>query len=116
MTLTLQECGQNQSATVQTTELQKPALSSFIRDSSATIDSLDIVFYLPEMLAAALSSTRPLKSDSAVVFCCAAAFTLLENDKIDGLFIENGTTKVSAVNHSLGGGIVIPPITSGANV
>ena len=87
-------------------------LSSYMRDSSATVDTLDLVFYIPVNAYPALTSTRPLKSDSDVVFVCAAAFTLLENDAIDGLFIDSGNVKVKWVNHSLGGGIVIPKPSS----
>jgi len=86
--------------------------SSYIRDSVVTIDTLDIVFYIPVGAHAALTSKRPLKTEKDVIFCCAAAFTLLENNKIDGLFIENGKTVVRTVNHHLGGGIIIPSPTS----
>lgn len=88
--------------------------SSYIRDSSATVDTLDLVFYLPVNAWAGITSTRPLKGDSSVLFVCAAAFTLLENDAIDGLFIDRGNVNVRWVNHSLGGGIVIPDSASNA--
>jgi hypothetical protein len=108
------------SSSPQDAENEAPAeqtpLSSFIRDSAATVDTLDLVFYIPENAYAALTTQRPLKGDSTVIFVCAAAFTLLENDAIDGLFIDSGDVRVSWVNHSLGGGIVIPPPSSDAAV
>lgn len=82
--------------------------TSYIRDSSCTADSLDIIFYIPEKCIAEITNTRPLKTDSNVVLCCAAAFTRLENDVIDGLFVIKGTKIISKVNKGLGGGITIP--------
>ena len=84
-------------------------LQSFIRDSLAKTDSLELHFYFPENACVSLVSERPLRSDTSVVFACAAAFTLLENDGIDGLFIENGSIMSKHVNHSLGGGVLIYP-------
>lgn len=82
--------------------------TSFIRDSSCTNDSVEIIFYIPENCIAEITNTRPLKTDSSVVLCCAAAFTRLENDAIDGLFIMKGQTVISKINRGLGGGITIP--------
>jgi hypothetical protein len=82
--------------------------TSFIRDSTCTVDSLDIVFYIPENCIAEITNTRPLKTDSNVVLCCAAAFTRLENDAIDGLFVMKGKPVITKVNRGLGGGITIP--------
>lgn len=85
---------------------------SYIRDSFATVDTLDLIFYIPMEAYSGITTTRPLKGDSSVLFVCAAAFTLLENDAIDGLFIDSGHVRVKWVNHSLGGGIVIPEKSS----
>lgn len=104
-------CGSSEEkAAEQTNELPPPA--SYVRDSSATVDTLGLVFYIPVNGYPSITNTRPLTSDTSVLFVCAAAFTLLENDAIDGLFIENGNVKVKWVNHSLGGGIVIPEKSS----
>jgi len=87
--------------------------TSYIHDSVATVDALELHFYIPVNAYPTVATTRPLKSDSSVAFVCAAAFTLLDNGKIDGLFIENGNVKVNWVNHTLGGGIIIPDKSSG---
>lgn len=83
-----------------------------MHDSSATVDTLELVFYIPQNAYGAITDSRPLKTDTNIVFVCAAAFTLLENDAIDGLFIDSGNVKVKWVNHSLGGGIIIPEKSS----
>lgn len=104
-------CGDSNGKPLSEPEKREP-LSSYMRDSSATVDTLDLVFYLPENAYACITNQRPLKHDTSTVFVCAAAFTLLENDAIDGLFIDSGDVKVKWVNHSLGGGIVIPEKSS----
>lgn len=81
---------------------------SYIRDSVATVDSLEIHFYIPVNAHAEVTTTRPLKVDSSVIFVCAAAFTRLDNLQIDGLFIENGKVISRNVNQTLGGGIIVP--------
>jgi hypothetical protein len=86
--------------------------SKYIRDSIATVDTLELHFYIPVNAYPSVATVRPLKSDSSVVFVCAGAFTLLDNGKIDGLFIDNGSVKVNWINHTLGGGIVIPDPSS----
>ncbi len=107
-------CGPKTDTTEQEGPGKYPPLKSYMLDSSATVDSLELVFYIPVNAYPALTTTRPLRSDSSVVFVCAAAFTLLENDAIDGLFIDGGKIEVKWVNHSLGGGIVLPEKTSNA--
>lgn len=89
-----------------------PKFSSYIRDSLATVDSLEIHFYIPVNAHAEVTTARPLKGDSSVIFVCAAAFTRLDNGLIDGLFIENGIVIVRNVNRTLGGGIIISSSTS----
>lgn len=86
----------------------KVTRQSFIRDSVCTVDSLDIVFYIPENCKAEITNVRPLKSDSSIVLVCAAAFTRLENDAIDGLYLVRGNALNRKVNRGLGGGITIP--------
>ncbi len=54
-----------------------------------------------------LRSKRPSPSDASLHFCIAAAFTRLENDSIDGLFIEKGRIINRKVNRGLGGGLLI---------
>ncbi len=81
---------------------------SYIRDSACTVDSLDIVFYIPENCLAEITNVRPLKTDSSIVLVCAAAFTRLENDAIDGLYVIRGNALNRKVNRGLGGGITIP--------
>lgn len=81
--------------------------SSFIRDSICTIDSLELTFFIPIECTLEITNTRPGKNDSDVVMCCAAAFTRLENDAIDGLYIIRGKVIVPKVNRGLGGGITI---------
>lgn len=113
MFVTLQNsCGDSVATTATDTTGTTALLSSYIRDSVATVDTLELHFYLPVNTYPTLATTRPLKTDSSVVFVCAAAFTLLDNGKIDGLFIENGEVKVNWVNHTLGGGIIIPDKSS----
>lgn len=85
-----------------------PKFTSYIRDSAAIVDTLEIVFYIPVKAHAEVTTSRPLKTDSSVVFVCAAAFTRLDNGAIDGLFIENGQVVTRSVNRTLGGGIIIP--------
>jgi hypothetical protein len=54
-----------------------------------------------------LATTRPVPGDKNISFCIAAAFTRLDDNGIDGLFIENGEIKNSGVNRHLGGGLLI---------
>ncbi len=110
----LQNCNNAQSNITAEIADTIPLRYSFMRDSAITIDSLEIVFYIPVNASLELTSRRPLKSNDSIVFSCAAAFTLLDNGKIDGLFIENGTKVVSHVNRSLGGGIIISGRNSNA--
>jgi len=107
--LALASCNNAESVQSPSPDAELSKLAAYIRDSAATIDSLDVVFYFPVNAKPELRSARPLKSDDQILFCCAGAFTLLENDRIDGLFIENGRTLVRTVNHNLGGGITITP-------
>jgi hypothetical protein len=100
-------CGSTVKSPAAEAEKHSP-LTAYIKDSVATVDTLDLVFYLPVNGYGAITTVRPLKNDTNVLFVCAAAFTLLENDAIDGLFIDSGNVKVRWVNHSLGGGIVLP--------
>ncbi|MFM2019002.1 MAG: hypothetical protein RL007_2658 [Bacteroidota bacterium] len=86
----------------------KVTRQSYIRDSACTVDSLGIVFYIPENCIAEITNMRPLKSDSSIVLVCAAAFTRLENDAIDGLYVIRGNVMNRKVNRGLGGGITIP--------
>ena len=110
--LTQFNCGEDNAIASTENRDSLPVFSSYMRDSIATVDTLELTFYLPVNCYASITTTRPLKADTSVKFVCAAAFTLLENDAIDGLFIENGIVKVNWVNHSLGGGIVIPDSSS----
>lgn len=84
-------------------------VESYMIDSVATVDTLDLHFYIPVQAELSLETIRPLRSDSSVIFVCAAAFTRLDNGRIDGLFVERGNIITRAVNHTLGGGIIIPP-------
>jgi hypothetical protein len=70
-------------------------------------DEFYSVFY-PENLFPELRNIRPMPSDTSIQFCIPVAFTKLENDSIDGLFIANGKVfNRFAVNHTLGGGMLI---------
>ncbi|MBI3511314.1 MAG: hypothetical protein HY064_11665 [Bacteroidetes bacterium] len=55
-----------------------------------------------------LRDHRPTKKDTAVKLCIPAAFTRLEDDSIDGLFIANGKIhNGNKINHNLGGALLI---------
>lgn len=54
-----------------------------------------------------LTDIRPDKKDTSVFLCIPAAFTLLDNGTIDGLFMVDGKIKKKSVNHHLGGGMLI---------
>jgi hypothetical protein len=58
-------------------------------------------------LKPSLTNIRPAKSDSSIQFCIPSAFTVVENDSIDGLFIVDGKIISRKVNHTLGGGLII---------
>jgi hypothetical protein len=105
-------CSETDSATNKPASDSLREYDSFTRDSVATVDTLDLTFYIPEKCFAEITSVRPLRGDTSVKFVCAAAFTLTENDAIDGLFIEHGTKTIGWVNHSLGGSIFIPDSAS----
>lgn len=111
ITLLIAQCDAPESRAVAETANADTA-ASYVRDSSVTIDTLDLRFYIPVNAYAAIETTRPLKSDSTVLFVCAAAFTRLDNGRIDGLFIRNGEVVVRGVNHTLGGGIILHPSDS----
>lgn len=85
-----------------------PVFANYIRDSTACIDSLEVDFYFPVKADLHFTNTRPLHSDSTVLFVCAAAFTRLDNGRIDGLSIIDGTINTRPVNHTLGGGVIFP--------
>lgn len=56
----------------------------------------------------ALTDKRPSKADTSIFLCIPAAFTLLDDGSIDGLFIINGkVTNPKKVNHHLGGGLLV---------
>ena len=70
-------------------------------------DEFYSIFYTTDLIPE-LKNIRPLKSDSTIQFCIPVAFTKLENDSIDGLFIVEGKIiNRSNVNHHLGGGMMI---------
>lgn len=69
-------------------------------------DEFYTVFY-PRTFTAELRTTRPSISDTTIQFCIPVAFTLLDNDSIDGLFIVNGKIEKALVNTHLGGGLLI---------
>lgn len=94
--------------TVVTSDADLKKFPSYIRDSVATVDTLEIHFYIPVNAIADMLTVRPLKSDTGIVFAAAAAFTRLDNGRIDGLFLERGQVITRPVNKTLGGGIVIP--------
>jgi len=53
------------------------------------------------------STDRPSKKDSSVLLCIAAAFTSLDDGKVDGAYAVNGEIKQEVPNMRLGGGIMI---------
>ncbi|HTL82659.1 MAG TPA: phosphodiester glycosidase family protein [Bacteroidia bacterium] len=64
--------------------------------------------FFKQKLKLELCDQRPSKKDTSIKLCIAAAFTQLENDSIDGLYIINGKVKNrNSVNHHLGGGLLI---------
>src|SRR5947207_676152 len=65
-------------------------------------DEFYSIFYVSDLIPG-LRNIRPAKSDSSIQFCIPAAFTVLENDSIDGLFIIDGKIMSSKINHHLGG-------------
>jgi hypothetical protein len=69
-------------------------------------DEFYTLFYKYD-LHLALTNVRPSQSDTAIQFCIPAAFTVLENDSIDGVFIVDGKIINRKVNHHLGGGMII---------
>lgn len=54
-----------------------------------------------------MSAERPSADSQDIRLVFAGAFTLVENNSIDGMFIENGKVKVKNANHHLGGGLLI---------
>lgn len=108
ITMLIAQCDDPHRGT-QTETTAADTAAAYVRDSLVTADSLDLRFYIPVNGYAAIETTRPLKADSNVLFVCAAAFTRLDNGKVDGLFIENGKVIIRGVNHTLGGGIILHP-------
>jgi len=53
------------------------------------------------------TTTRPDKKDSSVQLCIAAAFTSLDDGKVDGAYSINGEVKQEVPNMRLGGGIML---------
>ena len=85
-----------------------------ITDSTQTksdvweIESEFYTTYFLNNLQIEIIPTRPNKSDTAIQLCIPAAFTLLDNKSIDGLFICKGKIAgTSIINHRLGGGFLI---------
>jgi hypothetical protein len=111
VTMLVAQCNDSHPAAETETSVADTA-HAYVRDSVVTIDTLDLRFYIPVNGYAAIETTRPLKADSNVLFVCAAAFTRLDNGKVDGLFIENGKIIIREVNHTLGGGIILHPSDS----
>lgn len=58
----------------------------------------------------AIRSKRPSADSGNISMCIAGAFTLLDDNTIDGLYIENGTIVKGKANHHLGGGLLISGI------
>ncbi len=69
-------------------------------------DEVYSVFYTKNLIPE-LRNVRPQKSDTSIQICIPAAFTLLENDSIDGLCIIDGKIISQKINHHLGGGMSI---------
>jgi hypothetical protein len=57
-----------------------------------------------------LTDKRPNINDSSIVLSIACAFTLLENDAIDGMFIDRGKNHCKTLNNSLGGLLIIDSV------
>lgn len=55
----------------------------------------------------AIRSKRPSADSGNISMCIAGAFTLLDDNTIDGLYIENGAIVKTKANHHLGGGLLI---------
>ncbi len=53
------------------------------------------------------TTTRPDQKDTSVLLCIAAAFTSLDNGKVDGAYAVDGVVKQEVPNMRLGGGIMI---------
>lgn len=53
------------------------------------------------------TTTRPNQKDTSVLLCIAAAFTSLDNGKVDGAYAVDGVVKQEVPNMRLGGGIMI---------
>lgn len=53
------------------------------------------------------TTTRPNKKDTSVLLCNAAAFTNLEDGKVDGAYAIEGKIKQAKVNRRLGGALWI---------
>jgi hypothetical protein len=58
-----------------------------------------------------LRSTRPSPTDTNLVFSIACAFTRLDNNSIDGIFIQRGKIVSTQLNTTLGGLFVLYPQT-----
>ncbi len=58
-----------------------------------------------------LRSTRPSPSDTNLVFSIACAFTRLDNNAIDGIFMQRGKLVQAQLNTTLGGLLMLYPQT-----
>jgi hypothetical protein len=66
------------------------------------------VFSWNDSLIPDFVTERPSTDDQTVYLCIPAAFTQLEDDKIDGLYANNGKVgNADRVNGSIGGGLLI---------
>jgi len=54
-----------------------------------------------------LTNTRPDKKDTSVLLCIAAAFTGLDDGKVDGAYAVDGLIKQEVPNMGLGGAILL---------
>ncbi|MFN8712770.1 MAG: hypothetical protein ACK5Z2_07945 [Bacteroidota bacterium] len=84
-----------------------PGNKSGINADTLVANSIRLYVYpLPENGFPALTQIRPLKTDTTILLCAAAAFTRLDNGNVDGLFAVNGVLN-GTVSKRLGGGCII---------
>src|SRR3954465_4627196 len=85
---------------------EKEKTLSLFADDWKTEDEFYTIYHLQKRHIH-LCNERPDVNDTTIELCIPAAFTLLDNGNIDGVFIIDGKVIQSAVNHHLGGGLLV---------
>ncbi|MGL4599384.1 MAG: hypothetical protein ACRCYO_17810 [Bacteroidia bacterium] len=90
---------------------QQELAQALVKTDTSQINGNTYTRFLLSAFTPKLSNKRPVQTDTNLVFAIACAFTRLDNNAIDGVFIERGKIIQSQLNTTLGGLLLLYPKT-----